>query len=70
VFDAAYAEGGELTLHEAATLAFAVDHPDLAADSSRFAVAAGDAQIPEARQHRGPFVSDTFRDALDRWEEV
>lgn len=35
-FDAAYAEGGELSLDEAATIALAVDHPDLAAGSVRF----------------------------------
>ncbi|WFE94947.1 adenylate/guanylate cyclase domain-containing protein [Micromonospora sp. WMMD987] len=35
-FDAAYGEGGELGLEEAAALAFAVEHPDMAADSVRF----------------------------------
>ena len=36
-FDAAYAEGGALTVEEAATLALAVDHPDMAVGSRRFA---------------------------------
>ncbi len=35
-FDAAYAAGAALTLEEAAELALAVEHPDLAADSARF----------------------------------
>jgi predicted ATPase/class 3 adenylate cyclase len=36
-FDAAYAAGAELTLEQAAGIALAVEHPDLAAGSSRFA---------------------------------
>jgi hypothetical protein len=36
-FDAAYAEGAELRLEEAATVALAVEHPDLTAGSIRFA---------------------------------
>jgi ATP/maltotriose-dependent transcriptional regulator MalT len=36
-FDAAYAQGAELTLDEAAALALSVEHPDLAAGSARFA---------------------------------
>ncbi|HET6215107.1 MAG TPA: adenylate/guanylate cyclase domain-containing protein [Micromonosporaceae bacterium] len=36
-FDSAYAAGVTLTLEEAAAVALAVEHPDLAADSSRFA---------------------------------
>ncbi|MFU8875533.1 ATP-binding protein [Micromonospora sp. SL4-19] len=35
-FDAAYGEGGELALEDAAALALGVEHPDLAADSPRF----------------------------------
>ncbi|MEV4200296.1 adenylate/guanylate cyclase domain-containing protein [Micromonospora globbae] len=35
-FDAAYGEGAELSLEEAAALALDVEHPDLAADSTRF----------------------------------
>jgi predicted ATPase/class 3 adenylate cyclase len=35
-FDAAYAEGGTLSLEEAAAVALSVEHPDLAADSQRF----------------------------------
>ncbi len=35
-FDAAYSEGGELALEEAAALALGVEHPDLGADSLRF----------------------------------
>ncbi|MER6592652.1 hypothetical protein ABT214_12515, partial [Micromonospora purpureochromogenes] len=38
-FDAAYGEGGELGLEEAAALALAVEHPDLGADSIRFRTA-------------------------------
>ncbi len=38
-FDAAYAHGVELTLEDAARLALAVEHPDLAVGSTRFAVA-------------------------------
>jgi hypothetical protein len=37
-FDAAYAQGAELTLEEAAAMALAVEHPDLSAGSTRFAV--------------------------------
>ncbi|GIF70678.1 hypothetical protein Asi02nite_01960 [Asanoa siamensis] len=36
-FDTAYAAGAELTLEQAAGMALAVEHPDLAAGSSRFA---------------------------------
>jgi hypothetical protein len=36
VFDAAYADGGALSLADAAAVALAVEHPDLAADSGRF----------------------------------
>jgi predicted ATPase len=36
-FDTAYAAGAELTLAQAAGMALAVEHPDLAAGSSRFA---------------------------------
>ncbi|MBQ1013423.1 adenylate/guanylate cyclase domain-containing protein, partial [Micromonospora sp. M51] len=35
-FDDAYGEGAELGLDEAAALALDVEHPDLAADSTRF----------------------------------
>ncbi|RKN17254.1 adenylate/guanylate cyclase domain-containing protein [Micromonospora musae] len=35
-FDDAYGEGAELSLEEAAALALDVEHPDLAADSTRF----------------------------------
>ena len=38
IFDAAYAEGMELSLAEAAAVALAVEHPDLAAGSIRFSV--------------------------------
>jgi hypothetical protein len=37
VFDEAYARGAALSLGETASLALAVEHPDLAVDSSRFA---------------------------------
>ncbi|MEU8077346.1 adenylate/guanylate cyclase domain-containing protein [Catellatospora citrea] len=37
VFDEAYARGAALSLGETASLALAVEHPDLALDSSRFA---------------------------------
>ncbi|MFD0817630.1 adenylate/guanylate cyclase domain-containing protein, partial [Micromonospora zhanjiangensis] len=36
-FDGAYAEGAELRLEEAVTVALAVEHPDLSAGSIRFA---------------------------------
>jgi hypothetical protein len=36
-FDAAYAQGAELTLDEAVALALSIEHPDLAASSARFA---------------------------------
>ena len=36
VFDAAYAEGSALTVEQAAAVALAVEHPDLAAGSKRF----------------------------------
>ncbi|GIJ75812.1 Predicted ATPase [Micromonospora phaseoli] len=40
-FDEAYGEGAELGLDEAVALALGVEHPDLAADSARFAARAG-----------------------------
>ncbi|PZG16272.1 adenylate/guanylate cyclase domain-containing protein [Micromonospora craterilacus] len=40
-FDEAYGEGAELGLDEAVALALGVEHPDLAADSARFAAQAG-----------------------------
>ncbi|WP_341717763.1 adenylate/guanylate cyclase domain-containing protein [Micromonospora sp. FIMYZ51] len=40
-FDQAYGEGAELGLDEAVALALGVEHPDLAADSARFASRAG-----------------------------
>ncbi|MGC5050166.1 ATP-binding protein [Micromonospora sp. DT48] len=40
VFDEAYGEGAELGLDEAVALALGVEHPDLAADSGRFATGA------------------------------
>ncbi|WP_420884004.1 ATP-binding protein [Micromonospora sp. CPCC 205547] len=45
-FDAAYGEGGELGLEEAAAVALAVEHPDLAADSVRFGSANANAPAP------------------------
>jgi predicted ATPase/class 3 adenylate cyclase len=36
VFDAAYANGARLTLDQAMSVALSVEHPDLAADSTRF----------------------------------
>jgi hypothetical protein len=36
-FDAAYADGAELGLADAVAVALSVEHPDLAADSNRFA---------------------------------
>jgi predicted ATPase/class 3 adenylate cyclase len=64
-FDAAYAQGAELTLEEAAAVALAVDHPDLAAGSIRFS-----GVEPPARRStavRGA-VADPPREALDRRE--
>ncbi|MBQ1026957.1 adenylate/guanylate cyclase domain-containing protein [Micromonospora sp. C95] len=40
-FDEAYGEGADLGLDEAVALALGVEHPDLAADSGRFATGAG-----------------------------
>ncbi len=40
-FDEAYGEGAELGLDEAVALALGVEHPDLAADSGRFATGTG-----------------------------
>lgn len=40
-FDEAYGEGAEFGLDEAVALALGVEHPDLAADSARFARRAG-----------------------------
>ncbi|MGW0501521.1 ATP-binding protein [Micromonospora sp. NPDC003241] len=40
-FDEAYGQGAELGLDEAVALALGVEHPDLAADSARFAARAG-----------------------------
>ncbi|GAA4570219.1 hypothetical protein GCM10023176_28300 [Micromonospora coerulea] len=59
-FDAAYGEGAELALEEAAALALGVEHPDLAVDSPRFGVAGAPAprrpdqtpdQTPATRPH-------------------
>ncbi|GIF57243.1 hypothetical protein Air01nite_33380 [Asanoa iriomotensis] len=61
-FDAAYAAGAELTLEQAASMALAVEHPDLAAGSSRFVVE------PETARHRadpdrdGDETTVSFRD--------
>jgi hypothetical protein len=49
-FDAAYASGAELTLEQAAAMALAVEHPDLAAGSSRFAAEPETAGAPDAGQ--------------------
>jgi predicted ATPase len=57
-FDAAYAEGASLTLEDAVAEALAVDHPDLAAGSSRFDDKAGAIQPPHPRRSR------TYRGAL------
>lgn len=61
-FDAAYAAGAELTLEQAAGMALAVEHPDLAAGSSRFAAE------PETARHQADPTGDddettvSFRD--------
>jgi hypothetical protein len=47
MFDTAYAEGSELSLDEAAVVALAVDHPDLAAGSPRFSDTEG--RAPSSR---------------------
>ena len=57
-FDAAYAEGAALTLEDAVAEALAVEHPDLAAGSSRFEDEAGAIQPPHPRRSR------TYRGAL------
>ncbi|MFF5175312.1 ATP-binding protein [Micromonospora sp. NPDC000089] len=69
-FDRAYGEGSELGLEEAAALALAVEHPDLAAGSARF----GDAVPAAPRQPAGTpepvdperTVDLSRRSALDR----
>jgi predicted ATPase/class 3 adenylate cyclase len=59
IFDAAYADGGLLSLADAAALALAVEHPDLAADSGRFP---SSEPAPEA-----PVASDVLpTDVVDR----
>ena len=65
-FDAAYAEGAELTLEEAAAVALAVEHPDLAAGSIRFSGIEPPAQ--RSRAVRGSVGSEPPREALDRRE--
>ncbi|WP_326562393.1 NB-ARC domain-containing protein [Micromonospora sp. NBC_01796] len=65
-FDAAYAEGAELTLEEAAAVALAVDHPDLAAGSIRFSGVEQAAQ--RSRAGRGSVQTDPAREPLDRRE--
>ena len=63
-FDAAYAEGAELSLEEAAAVALAVQHPDLAADSIRFSVA--DPPAPRSRGPRGAVATDAPWEAVER----
>jgi predicted ATPase len=65
-FDAAYAEGAELTLEEAAAVALAVDHPDLAAGSIRFSGVEQAAQ--RSRAGRASVRSDPLRETPDRRE--
>ncbi len=55
-FDGAYAAGAELGLEDAAALALGVEHPDLAADSTRFATGAGQ---PAPRQPTGASTPHT-----------
>jgi predicted ATPase/class 3 adenylate cyclase len=64
-FDIAYAEGAAITLEEAVAEALAVDHPDLAAGSSRFTDAqaddeAGTIRLPprRSRTYRGALIGD------------
>jgi len=56
-FDAAYAAGASLTLEQAAAMALAVEHPDLAAGSKRFSA---DVQ-PSDPRHAAPPVSPAPR---------
>jgi predicted ATPase/class 3 adenylate cyclase len=65
-FDAAYAQGAELSLEEAAAVALAVQHPDLAADSIRFS--AVDPPAQRSRTSRGSVATDVPREAVDRGE--
>ncbi|HEY0699544.1 MAG TPA: adenylate/guanylate cyclase domain-containing protein, partial [Micromonospora sp.] len=62
-FDAAYAEGAELSLEEAAAVALAVDHPDLAAGSGRFDVL--DPPVRRPRTSPDPAI----REAVERREQ-
>ena len=48
-FDDAYGEGAELGLDEAAALALDVEHPDLAADSTRFSTGLSATNAPPSR---------------------
>jgi predicted ATPase/class 3 adenylate cyclase len=62
-FDAAYAEGAALTLEDAVAEALAVEHPDLAAGSSRFADGDDDAALQpphprRSRTHRGALLGE------------
>ncbi|MEV4758960.1 adenylate/guanylate cyclase domain-containing protein [Micromonospora sp. NPDC049559] len=65
-FDRAYAEGSELSLEEAATVALAVQHPDLAADSARFSAVEPPAQ--RSRTGRAPLGSELAREPVEREE--
>ena len=69
-FDTAYAEGAALTLEDAVAEALAVEHPDLAAGSSRFDDGeAGAVQPPHPRRsrtYRGALIGDPNLDADQR----
>jgi predicted ATPase/class 3 adenylate cyclase len=59
VFDAAYAEGAELDLEEAAAVALRVEHPDLAAGSVRFATVESPGRRPGGEPARAePALDD------------
>jgi predicted ATPase/class 3 adenylate cyclase len=60
VFDAAYADGGDLSLADAAALALAVEHPDLAADSARFRSGSPSPDVVNA-----PAAADAGQDVVD-----
>ncbi|MEV0395489.1 adenylate/guanylate cyclase domain-containing protein [Polymorphospora rubra] len=76
-FDRAYAEGARLSLEEAVELALGIEHPDLAAGSSRFTDGSAPfsglpPRLPaEPAPHRSGtfgYVSDVSREVLDRRE--
>ncbi|SDY05931.1 Adenylate and Guanylate cyclase catalytic domain-containing protein [Micromonospora pattaloongensis] len=65
-FDAAYAEGAELSLEEAAVVALAVEHPDLTIGSRRFAGGEMGAREATPRHPAGKREASAVRDVAPR----